>query len=124
MARKLDYKIPEQELYQMYVIEGKSMKEIARHYNVTSATILYWLRKNGIETRDQKSTFSFKGHKHSQSAKKKSQTYTKAKYCQMKQKPRYQKAIIRVELDIKRNGKTVILPYISQTTLEALKVAI
>ena len=43
--REKDYLIKE------YVLGGKSTKEIADEFGVTDSTILFWLKKNGIERR-------------------------------------------------------------------------
>lgn len=53
-------------LMKKYFDEQKSMRTISDELGVSVATVFNYLKKYGIETRDQKSTFNFKGKKHSE----------------------------------------------------------
>lgn len=48
----------------LYIEQGLTMKEIAEKLNISVGSVYNYCHKFGIETRDQQSTFSFKGKKH------------------------------------------------------------
>lgn len=63
-------------LYDLYIVQKKSMKKIAKELNMSPTTVFNYLNRYGIETRDNKSTFNFKGGKHtSEELEKISQTH-------------------------------------------------
>jgi transposase-like protein len=47
-------------MYDLYVHKGLSIRDIATKMHCKSPTILYWLRKHGIETRTQKEAWAAK----------------------------------------------------------------
>jgi very-short-patch-repair endonuclease/DNA-binding CsgD family transcriptional regulator len=54
-----------EELYRLYINEGKSMKEISEYYNTTPATVLHALNRFGISTRLQNGKDEINEPKHS-----------------------------------------------------------
>lgn len=59
-------KVDKETLIKLYIDEGKSMHEISNLLNIAIGTVYNYCKKYGIETRNQKETFSFKGKKHSE----------------------------------------------------------
>lgn len=65
-------KVDKDTLYEMYVIRGKPMHEVANDLDISTGTVYYYLKKYGIKIRTKSEAFSSlkaKGWKYPESAK-------------------------------------------------------
>lgn len=58
--------VDESVLRKKYIDEQKSIKTISKELGVSAGCVFNHMKKYGIEARDQKSTFNFRGKKHSE----------------------------------------------------------
>lgn len=63
--------VSETELYNLYALQGLSMKKVAQQLDIAAGTVYNYLKKYGIPTRDNKSTFTMKGRRLSQAQRRK-----------------------------------------------------